>query len=240
MMNTEQPLQHQTTSPAAPMSSTTPSHSERRSNEVVVETVDSDDDEEKEEAPPRDAIEENVAMIINLALYFFGILLIGAVVMILLFLSQFGGVLVLVIVSLLVTITASFTCFMTKAMREDKNWKPVQTRISKLKAMATAAIVQEVRHFRTDWYEHLQLTDGTCDNNDDLPNDDDDPIIDSMLFDEATIPTMKKKRKGGKSIMFKFVKPFLKLRKLRRRKTASNERTEDVSDYVPPLPPTIV
>ena len=205
---------------------------------TVVEAVDSDDDEEKEEAPPRDAIEENVAMIINLALYFFGILLIGAVVMILLLLSQFGGVLVLVIVSLLVTITASFTCFMTKAMWEDKNWKPVQTRISKLKAMATAAIVQEVRHFWTDWYEHLQLTDGTCDNNDDLLNDDD-----SMLF-EGTIPneTTKNKRKGSKSIMFKFIKPFLKLGKLRRRKKVSNEQTEDISDYnnVPPLPPPIV
>jgi hypothetical protein len=176
MMNSmEQPLQHQTTSADTPMS-TTPSHSERQSNEVEVETVDSDDDEERVEAPPRDAIEENIAMIISLA--------------------------------------------------------------RKLKAMATAAIVQEVRHFRRDWHEHLQLTDGTCDNNDDLPNDDD-----SMLF-EGTIPneTTKNKRKGSKSIMFKFIKPFLKLGKLRRRKKVSNEQTEDISDYnnVPPLPPPIV
>lgn len=203
---------------------------------VVVETVLSHDSDEvvveDDATRPRDAIERTVAMIINLALYFFSALALCTMIMIVIYLAQFGA-LVLVIVSVLASIVCGLGCFLDKAMREDENWKPVRSKIQEMKDLATAAIFQEVRNFKRDWHEHLLLTDGTVENDgDDILRDDNDPNI----F-VAADPSNKKKRwgKGGKSVVFQFVKPFLKLRTLGRRRRARNDQTKVDDAYTPPI-----
>ena len=227
--------------------------------EVVVETVMShdsdqehrndknndDDDNDDSSKRPRDAMERTVAMIINMALYFFAAIAICAIVMICFFLAQFGGVLVLVIVSVLVTAIISLACFLDQVMREDANWKPMRSKIQQFKAYATAAILDEVYNFKRDWNEHLLLTDGTVRNNDDetLRNNHDDDDDDPAVF-VATSTDKAKKRMfrarggGGKSVMFQLVKPFLRIRKLGRRKkdnTKVNDPDRASETYIPPV-----
>jgi hypothetical protein len=86
---------------------------------------------------------------------------------------------------------------------------------------------------KRDWHEHLLLTDGTVENDgDDILRDENDPNV----F-VAADPSKKKKTRGrgGKSVMFQFVKPFLKLRTLGRRRRARNDQPKADDAYTPPI-----
>lgn len=212
---------------------------------VVVETVESEEENSKggePDEPPRDNLERNVAMIVQLALTFFALLFVGAIVMALALVSQFN-VIIVAVSGLLITMVIGFGVVMDKAMRHDPDWKPVRSRIRKLNAFATAAIVREVQNFQHDWNQHLMLTDGTVDNpmtEDDILNANENGT--GIHLDSATVNKADKKRKksatraSGKSVMFQFVKPFLKIRRLRRNKK-SKSKTENVAsdNYVPPV-----
>ncbi|KAI2494110.1 hypothetical protein MHU86_20423 [Fragilaria crotonensis] len=224
--------------------------------EVLVETVlshDSDDPPDTDPATatprPRDAMERAVTTMINIALNFFVAVAICAIVMICIFLVKVGGALVLMIVVVLVTVMMSLACFLDQVMKEDENWKPVRSKIQQFKAFATAAILEEVHNFKRDWNEHLLLTDGTVTNNDDAVLRDDDNDDEPNVFVATGVDTSKKRMfrrgkagsgggGGGKSVVFQLVKPFLRIRKLGRRKKDKNTSTnpENASEaYVPPM-----
>jgi hypothetical protein len=219
---------------------------------IQVETVFSDDVSTRnatnnedsdglDENRPRDRIERLVGNIINLALYFFTFLAIGAMIMITIFLVQFG-VLVMVVVFTLTIILFGLGYFLDRVMQEDANWRPVQSRIQILKGLATNALFQEVRNFQRDWNAHLLLTDGTCQNNDDEVLQDDNDANNFSRLDDVASPTKEIKGnrgKGtGKSVVFQLVKPFLKLRKLRQRNKTKKDTSTEIEvtqSYNPPL-----
>jgi hypothetical protein len=218
--------------------------------EVLVETVLShDSDNDADATPPtprpRDAMERAVTTMINVSLNFFVAVAICAVIMICIFLVNVGGALVLMIVVVLVTVMISLACFLDQVMREDENWKPVRSKIQQFKVFATAAILEEVHNFKRDWNEHLLLTDGTVTNNDDeILHDDNDPSIFVATGADTSKKRMFRRGKGsgggggGKSVVFQLVKPFLRIRKLGRRrkdKNTANDPENSSEAYVPPM-----
>jgi hypothetical protein len=199
------------------------------------------DADRSDESRPRDRIERMVGFIVNLALYFFTFLAIGTMIMIAIFLVQFG-VLVMVVVFTLTALLLGLGYFLDRVLQEDANWKPVQSRIQIFKVLATNALFQEVRHFQRDWNAHLLLTDGTLQNNDDDILHDDNDVNTFVRLDDVASPAKRSKgnrgKGSGKSVIFQFVKPILKLRKLGRRNKDKKEACTEIEvpqSYNPPM-----
>ena len=228
----------------------------RRSNHepIVVETVvEGQSDDEADPLDPEqieiDAMDQRVAFAVHVALAFFVVLAAVAIALAIIVVNQFGAF-VLAIIGFLVLGGTLLAYFVDKTMREDRQWKPVRQKIHRWKALTFAVVKQEIRNFQLDWYEHLLLEDGAA-YPDDQPEEQTLPQSSTangntvpsvtMHKNESTqqsFPTKKKKKRrtAGKprSMLFGVVKPFLKLRKLGRRKKG-NQHDAGASDYVPPI-----
>jgi hypothetical protein len=219
--------------------------------EIVVETVSEDDSSnvKKQEIPQGevlDPIERRVVFVVHVALTFFCVLVVVAVIMALLMVSQFGT-LVFGLVSLLVGIVIAFAYFLDKSMRVDEHWKPLQSRIHQIKVMATEAVLQEVRNFQLDWHEHLLLTDGKGYASDSCYYAGEAVFTDksdlqNTISQTKTVSTSgvgnEPKRKGGRSVVFQLVKPILKLRGIRTRRKQQKQDERQSSrgtEYMPPI-----
>jgi hypothetical protein len=124
-------------------------------------------------------------------------------------------------------------------MQEDAKWKPVRRQIRHWKAVATQVVLNEVRMFQLDWNEHLLLTDGKAGYDFYGDDDDDDDYIPTVIA-QAAGNKDKPKQNRAKSVLFKMVKPFLRVggrRRTRRQKreAAAQSAAADTDSYVPPI-----
>jgi hypothetical protein len=193
--------------------------------------------ENEEEAVTKDAADKIVAMIVHFALAFFVVLAAVASFLAITLVTQFGF-LAFMIVFLLLIAVCGIAWFVDHVMQEDAKWKPVRKQIRHWKAVATQVVLNEVRMFQLDWNEHLLLTDGKSDY--DLYGDDDDDDDIPAAISKAAKNKDKPKQNRGKSVLFKLVKPFLKVGGRRRRKRQEKEAAAQsaaaaTDSYVPPI-----
>ena len=191
----------------------------------------------------QDAAERNVSCIVHAALFFFVALAGIAAFLAIILVSQYGFF-AIVVISLLLAIVVGIVMFVDKVMREDAKWKPVRNQIRRWKAVATAVVLKEIRDFQSDWNEHLLLTDGRAEY--DLYDDDDDDVP-NMDLNSATAAasSTKPKKNRGRSVIFKVIKPFLKVGGRRRRKRKEKEaaaaadsstgQVDPADSYIPPV-----
>lgn len=187
----------------------------------------------------QDAAERYVACIVHVMLFFFIALAVISAILALILVSQYGFFAV-VVISLLMIIVVGIVMFVDKAMKDQAEWKPVRRKIQRWKALATAVVLKEIRDFQLDWNEHLLLTDGSDYN---LYEEDDE--VPAMDVDTAAAAAAKdakpKKKRGGRSAIFKVVKPFLKVGGRRRRKrkekeaAAASAQGDPADGYIPPV-----
>jgi hypothetical protein len=191
-------------------------------------------EESEQEAVKKDAADKIVSMIVHFALAFFIVLAAVASFLAITLVTQFGF-LTFMIVSLLLMVFCGIAWFVDHVMQEDAKWKPVRKQIRHWKAVATQVVLNEVRMFQLDWNEHLLLTDGKTD--DDLYGDDDDDI--ATVIAKAARNEDKPKQNRRKSVLFKMVKPFLRVGGRRRRKrqeeAAAQSAAAATDSYVPPI-----
>ena len=186
-----------------------------------------------------DAAEKYMSCVVHIMLFFFLALTVIAVFFMVKLLSQYGFF-AFMIISLLLGTIVGIVIFVNRVLKEDSRLRPVRRQIRRWQAVATAVILKEIRDFQIDWNEHLLLTDGSEYN---LYDDDEFPTMN--VDDAAAAKSSKpKKKRGGRSAIFKIVKPFLKVGGRRRRKrkekeavTAMATATEgDHSEaYIPPV-----
>lgn len=187
----------------------------------------------------QDAAERYVACIVHAMLFFFVALAATAAILAMILVSQYGFF-AFVVILFLIGIIVGIIMFVDKAMREQAEWKPVRRKIRRWKALATAVVLKEIRDFQLDWNEHLLLTDGSEYN---LYDEDEVPNLDVDNAAAAAKDPKPKKKRGGRSALFKVVKPFLKVggRRRKRRKekeaatSAATQADDTAENYVPPV-----
>jgi len=186
----------------------------------------------------QDAAERYVSCIVHAMLFFFVALAGISAFLAIILVSQYGFF-AIVVITLLLLIIIGIVMFVDKVMKEDTRLRPVRRQIQRWKAVATAVVLKEIRDFQLDWNEHLLLTDGS---EYDLYDDDVVPAMDVDNAAAAAQSTKPKKKRGGRSAIFKIVKPFLKVggrrraRKRKEKEAAAAAGEGDSSEaYVPPV-----
>lgn len=164
-----------------------------------------------------DASNQRVACIVHIALVFFSVLVGVAVVLVFSLVQQFG-LLALVLTSVLVMAVLGLACFLDNVMKEDKKWKPLRNKIRHWQSVTKAVLVQEFKQFQLDWNEYLLLTDGKMEYN----------------ANEENIESAQKPKRQQRSMLFRVMKPLLRIRNLGRRRK-DKAAAKSTTHYDPPI-----
>ena len=164
-----------------------------------------------------DASNQRVACIVHIALVFFSVLVGVAVVLVFSLVQQFG-LLALVLTSVLVMAVVGLACFLDNVMKEDKKWKPLRNKIRHWQSVTKAVLVQEFKQFQLDWNEYLLLTDGKMEYN----------------ANEENIESAQKPKRQQRSMLFRVMKPLLRIRNLGRRRK-DRAAAKSTTHYDPPI-----
>lgn len=164
-----------------------------------------------------DASNQRVACIVHIALVFFSVLVGVAVVLVFSLVQQFG-LLALVLTSVLVMAVVGLACFLDNVMKEDKKWKPLRNKIRHWQSVTKAVLVQEFKQFQLDWNEYLLLTDGKMEYN----------------ANEENIESAQKPKRQQRSMLFRVMKPLLRIRNLGRRRK-DKAAAKSTTHYDPPI-----
>lgn len=164
-----------------------------------------------------DASNQRVACIVHIALVFFSVLVGVAVVLVFSLVQQFG-LLALVLTSVLVMAVLGLACFLDNVMKEDKKWKPLRNKIRHWQSVTKAVLVQEFKQFQLDWNEYLLLTDGKMEYN----------------ANEENIESAQKPKRQQRSMLFRVMKPLLRIRNLGRRRK-DRAAAKSTTHYDPPI-----
>lgn len=205
------------------------------SNSIPIESSDNniplpedrDDYNYDDEDIQRDAATEHMAVIVHIALGFFFFLFMISMIVAIIIVGKYGFLTFVIVIALIFTVLI-LTYFISKTLDQDKILKPARRKIRRWHAVATAVIVNEIKDFQLDINEHLMLTNG------DAYNDDCSSI--GGAYQHMDDKASRKKRKGPRSKMFRFiVKPLLKKKNGRRfnfRKRNKNTNDEN-NDNLP-------
>lgn len=208
-------------------------NSNKKKEETEIEECDdyNYDDEEIQ----KDAATDLVAYIVYFALSFFLLLFFLIMISIILIVQQYGFI-IFAISAILVTFVFGLGKFLLHVIEEDKVMKPIQKKIRRWHAVATAVVVNEMKNFHMDLNDHLLLTydehyqDGN--NNGDGDNNDynSDGIINGKKSNRTKDTKVKKKMKikgqrGPRSRLFALlVQPLLKKKNGNKRFFNSNNK----------------
>ena len=188
---------------------------------------DRDDYNYDDEDIQRDAATEHMAVIVHIALGFFFFLFMTSIIVAIIIVGEYGFLTFVIVIALIFTVLI-LTYFISKTLDQDKIMKPARRKIRRWHAVATAVIVNEIKDFQLDINEHLMLTNG------DAYNDDCSSI--GGAYQHMDDNASRKKRKGPRSKMFRFIlKPLLKKKNGRRfdfRKRNKNTNDEN-NDNLP-------
>lgn len=206
---------------------------------VTVTESDSDDEADRvrtNDDGAHDGTDQAVASVVYSILVFFGVLVVVATIMIGVVVHEFGFLALLGVLCILFFLVL-LASLLDRVMKEDAKWKPIRRKIHHWQAIATAAVLQEVRDFQLDWHEHLLLTDGSeFNNNNNTTNPDNAAAGTTATTSSTPLPQQKRKRRGGRSVLFKIVKPLLKIRpRRRRRQRHEQQQATSAEPYVPPV-----
>lgn len=216
-------LESSTTDSTNPSTLHTHTHTEMETTTLHREKFDDndDDDDYDDDEIQKDAATDRVANVVYCALIFFMGLSMVAVLLVLSLIANYGFV-ALVIVTLLIVAVLGLAWFVHRTLWKEAKLQPVRRKIRRWKALTTAVVLEEVRNFQLEWNEHLLLTNGDYDlyddDNDDEEQDGEDFTPDNHHQTASTATPKKKGKKRAKSILFKFVKPFLRRGGRRRRR----------------------
>lgn len=178
---------------------------------------DDDNDTVNNETVGIDASNQRVACVVHVALVFFTVLVGVSVVLVFSLVQQFG-LLALVLTSILVMAVVGLAFFLDGVMKEDKKWKPLRKTMRHWQAVTKAVLVQEFKHFQLDWNAYLLLTDGKLENDANVQNKE----------------PKQKQKKEQRSILFRLVKPLLRIRNMGRRKK-DKATVKGTAHYDPPV-----
>ena len=251
------PLENPVTASLEMTSTTTPPAPQAAPQVVTVTETDSDDEDQadtRHSDTATDSASKAAESVVCISLVFFACVVVLAVVLVVMMMKQFR-LLGLVMVVCIVLVFVGIGYFLDRVMKENAQWKPIRRKIHRLQVMATTAVLQEMRDFQLDLYQHLLLTDGR-------EYDTVDPVVSGQsqaggLQSQDGVaampqgqgqnrPNKRTKRRraggsnGGRSILFKAVKPFLNLRPGRRRRKKEEQRAAaaaaaNQTNYVPPV-----
>mmetsp|Transcript_24774 Transcript_24774/g.44870 ORF Transcript_24774/g.44870 Transcript_24774/m.44870 type:complete len:295 (-) Transcript_24774:224-1108(-) len=211
----------------------------------VVEDVHSDDDDDKEKTDEfhydddeikKDAANIMVTFCVHLSLAFFAALFCGAIFASVVVVSAYGFVTFAAACTLVGGLGIS-GFYVTRLVLNDAKLKPMRRKVKRWQAIATAVIVQEVRDFQADMNAHFLLTNGPdpTESSSPPPYDRGHPG-EREGPDEDLQPSLKPKKKRGRSIVFTaVVKPFLKTKHFVTRKAYRKEpKSGEGVAYIPP------
>jgi heme/copper-type cytochrome/quinol oxidase subunit 4 len=245
------PLYHDTPTKTTTTTTTTTPSSEttmpqRSPSPVLVETVQSNEQDNNnnnsndDQYHSMDDHDRMAAWLVHISLIVFLGLVAVSVGLAFVVISQYGLV-ALVFLGILVVFAISLLYFVDQMLKRDARLQPIRRKLQAWHAMAKLLVQDEVDAFKQEWKEyHLLLTNG---------GDEDDWKKSSLAHqgqpqplssDETETQQQQQKKKKKKSVVFRFIQPFLKVKKVFRRKKNKKQdqhtraASTTTADYEPP------